>query len=147
MNDFKIWWLIPGQLGGMPIPLDESDLSEINKSGIRAVVNLLESFDNQNIYEKANLDFLWLPIPDFEAPTLKQVLTLKSFIDTQIAEQKPVSIHCFAGQGRTGTMLASWLISKGMSSKKAINQVRTVNPQAIESILQEAFLNRLPSLL
>ncbi|MBC8184937.1 dual specificity protein phosphatase family protein [candidate division KSB1 bacterium] len=147
MSEFKIWWLIPGQLGGMPRPLNACDFKEMKDKQVKAVVNLLASFQNQSIYEKSGLEFIWLPMQDMTAPNLKQVLLFKDFVDQKLKEKKPVAVHCFAGQGRTGTMLASWLVLNQTKPKAAIKQVRSANPKAIENQVQEEFLIQLPNMI
>src|SRR6266566_3365397 len=63
-------------------------------------------------------------VEDFSAPTLDQVDDFVAFVDSKIAEGKKVLVHCFAGRGRTGTMLAAYLIHKGMSAEAAVREIR-----------------------
>ena len=44
------------------------------------------------------------------------------------------------GYGRTGTILAAYLISEGMTANEAINKVRGKRPGAIETYEQENIL-------
>ena len=46
-------------------------------------------------------------------------------------------VHCDAGIGRTGTMLACYLVSKGYNAEKAIEEVRIKRPGSIETVKQE----------
>ena len=48
-----------------------------------------------------------------------------------------VVLHCFAGKGRTGTILACYFVEKGMRAEDAIAQVRELRPGSIESFSQE----------
>ena len=70
-------------------------------------------------------------IKDFTAPTLEQLDAFNSIVKN--SGEKWVLVHCKGGYGRTGTMLASYLIKqKGYLAKEAIGYVREQRPGAIE---------------
>src|SRR5207245_10841776 len=58
------------------------------------------------------------------APTLEQVDGFVAFVSSRIGEGKKVLVHCYGGGGRTGTMLAAYLIHQGMSSDAAVREIR-----------------------
>src|SRR5262249_52454049 len=88
------------------------------------------------------LHFCVLPIPDGDAPTLEQAENFVRFVAERRAEHRPVAVHCEAGLGRTGTMLATYLISQGDTAESAIRRVRPVEKVAIETPRQILFLEQ-----
>ena len=150
-----LWWVIPGVLAGMPMPfihperrlnsggpLDgyEDELPELYAAGIRAVVSLLNIPTDRAVFESAGFSFLCLPVPDGGAPTLEQARQFVRFVQDQRQAHRPVAVHCEAGLGRTGTMLAVYLISQGDTAEMAIRRVRDVEKVAIETARQIFFL-------
>jgi len=51
-------------------------------------------------------------------------------------------MHCRAGLGRTGTMLAAVLIAEGLAALDALEAVRRVQPRFVQSQTQLDFLER-----
>jgi atypical dual specificity phosphatase len=158
-HDFH-WWMIPGVLAGMPMPFVHSqrrlepgagvaayddELPVLYSKGFRAVVSLLNLPSDKAVYESAGFAFLCLPIPDGGAPTMEQAVEFVRFVNRQRAEGRPVAVHCEAGVGRTGTMLAVYLISQGSDAATAIRTVRMVQPRAIETMRQVQFLSAFES--
>ena len=152
-----LWWVIPCALAGMPMPFIhpqrrmnmggslaayKDELPALHASGVRAVVSLLNIPSDAVVYETAGFAFTCLPIPDGGAPTIEQAQDFISFVDRQLSEHRPVAVHCEAGLGRTGTMLAAYLISQGESAASAIGRVRSAENAAIETPRQIQFLEQ-----
>jgi atypical dual specificity phosphatase len=157
-SDKLLWWVIPNTLAGMPMPfihperrmngggkLEDfaDDLLTLHSAGIRAVVSLLNLPNDESVYREAGFTFLCLPIPDGGAPTLEQASEFIRFIETKQANDQAVAVHCEAGLGRTGTMLAVFLISLGQTAAEAIRRVREVEKSAVETERQIQFLENL----
>ena len=52
-------------------------------------------------------------------------------------------VHCLAGLGRTGTLLACYLIKyESMSADDAVQKVRKERPGSIQSFSQEELIHR-----
>ncbi len=152
-----LWWVIPGVLAGMPMPFIHIDrrmagggepaafqdeMGALHAAGVRAIVCLLNIPGDASVYESAGLSFLCLPIPDGGAPTFEQADEFVRFVREQRAAQRPVAVHCEAGLGRTGTLLATFLVAEGESAETAIARVRAVEKVAVETRHQIHFLEQ-----
>ena len=78
---------------------------------------------------------LWVPIADFhlaeEVQLIDQILPF--FVEGALHQEKTV-VHCSGGVGRTGHILAAWLVSgRGMSNEEAIATVKRQGRNARES--------------
>jgi len=152
-----LWRVIPGVLAGMPMPFIhperriagrgalsdfDDELPTLHAAGVRAVVSLLNIPSDASVYQSAGFSFLCLPIPDGGAPTFDQAEQFVRFVELQRAEQRPVAVHCEAGLGRTGTLLATYFVACGESAAAAIERVRAVERVAVETPRQINFLEQ-----
>ncbi len=118
----------------------EDAIALLQKLGVRALLSLSEESLSADLLRKYQLQREHLPVADFTAPTLEQVEQALAIIDGFLVHGLPVAVHCGAGLGRTGTILACYLVSQGSSAKDAIPQVRTRRPSSIETPEQEAVI-------
>ena len=111
-------------------------LELLESTGIDVIVNLTE-----NDYQDTRFDVRHLPVRDWEAPTLEQVAALCDLIDETEAGGGRVYLHCAAGCGRTGTMVACVFVDRErMTAAAAIQRVRTLRPCSVETAEQEALV-------
>lgn len=131
-------WLIEGEIAGMAKPASSVyDFEFLKGEGFEAIVSLTESSLSEVLIEKFGFSVKHIPVRDFEAPTLEQIEDFVVFAENARSEGKKLVVHCDAGIGRTGTILACYLVSKGYNAADAIEEVRTKRPGSLETIEQE----------
>ncbi len=131
-------WLIEGEIAGMAKPASSVyDFEFLKDNGFEAIVSLSEFPLSEVLIEEFGFTVKHIPVRDFEAPTLEQVEDFVAFAENARSEGKKLVVHCDAGIGRTGTMLACYLVSKGYNAADAIEEVRAKRPGSLETIEQE----------
>ena len=85
---------------------------------------------------------LHLPVVDMTAPATGQIREFVDFVRQAHNDGLAVGVHCMAGLGRTGTMIACWLVSEGMTPDEAIEHVRRIRPGSVENEVQERAVHR-----
>src|SRR5258708_19799139 len=133
-------WMIENRLAGVSSPRSEDAIALLRNLGVQALLNLSEEPLPLDLLSKYQLRGEHLPVADFTAPTLDQVERALIIIDGFLAQELPVAVHCGAGLGRTGTILACYLVSQGSTAKEAIQQVRTKRPASIQTLPQKPLL-------
>lgn len=140
MNTLNFSWVIDGKLAGHKAPSIDEDLNFLKEQGIQTLLRMAEGENAKKLGRKVRtlgLTDLHIPVPDFTAPTQDQIGGMVDFISKSIAEGKPVGVSCGAGYGRTGTILACYLVKQCLSVEQAIQEVRTKRPCSIETPEQE----------
>ncbi len=135
-------WVIDGELGGSQGPAAYHDLFFLYSQGVRAVIRMEERTIPARGEGMADLVDMFEPVPDFTPPTMEQTRRMVAFIDEQTAAGKPVAVSCYAGVGRTGTVLACYLVHRGAAPQDAVRRVRELRPGSIQTREQEAAVNQ-----
>jgi len=139
------FWLIESKLAGMPRPgivsSLEDDLDGVQALGVDLVITLEETptLPEEALRVRGIANELF-PIPDMNAPGLARAIDFCNHLDQLLADGHVVAVHCLAGLGRTGTVLAAYAIWCGANVVEAIELVRSARPLAIQSEAQAQFL-------
>ena len=132
-----------GVLWGSSLPSTRMDAEEIKANGIKVVISLETDYPFPDFAE-FGIEHHKIPVSDFGAPTKGAVIEFIEILREAKSEEKPVLVHCYAGCGRTGTMLALaeiYLYGERRGSQ-AIRRVRNIRSCAIETIPQEQAIHR-----
>lgn len=113
------------------------DLAWLAAQGVGALISLTEEPLEKGLVFQQGMRYLHLPIEDMQAPNLAEISAFVAFVDKSLEEGRPVVVHCRAGMGRTGTMLACYLVHRDTDPRTALAQVRRHRPGSVETWAQE----------
>ncbi len=140
-------WIVPNKLAGSGLPSSYDHLLWLIKNEVKTIVTVREIPLPDAWIQKVHsldlmLDCFFLKTDDYDAPSVNELYEVVDYIDNQININKPVLVHCAAGKGRTGTVLAAYLIKKDeLNAEDAIKRIRLLRPGSIQSERQKNALN------
>jgi len=134
-------WVVEDKLAGMARPGAArpvaEDLADLQAVGVRLLVSLTETPTSEAEAKPFDIEVLHIPVQDMTAPSVDQLAQFVDQAGSSMDASRAVAVHCYAGQGRTGTFLAAWFVSQGMNADAAIEEVRRLRPGSIETEEQE----------
>lgn len=133
-----VTWFDDEGVGASRYPRTATELEAFAAHGVTLVVNLHERAHPPGALAQFGLNELHLPVKDFHRPTDEQLDTAIAAINATVSGGQRVVVHCGGGLGRTGTLLACYLVSRGRSADEALHQVRSARPGSVETPEQEA---------
>ena len=137
-------WLKRGKLAGTPVPgvyFDmEYDLKALQSVGITTLITLTETALDETKLAPFGIKSVWEPIADMGAPSIEQAIRICKQIDSLLNQGEVIAVHCRAGLGRTGTVLAAHLVWEGKGALSALEYVRRIEPRWVQSEAQVEFL-------
>jgi atypical dual specificity phosphatase len=130
-------WIEKPLLAAMSRPEGVEDLDWLRKQGIELLMSLTEDPPRRDWINNAGLLLIHEPMIDMEAPPQEQLARCVSAITKAHERKMGVAVHCAAGLGRTGVVLACYFIDKGLNATNAIARIRRLRPGSIETEEQE----------
>jgi atypical dual specificity phosphatase len=129
-------WIVRGQIAAMAMP-EIRELDTLREMGVSLLVSAVPTLFNPEAARRAGLRQLHIPIEYCCAPTREDIRDFVDAVRDELADGGKVAVHCVGGIGRTGTLIASYLVSEGMEPHEAIAFVRRRRRGSVENFAQE----------
>ena len=145
---------LSGRVFRSPMPFSDYDperlaFQEIKTQHVHTIVILTETFeylqytgeDLKAFYQEEGFEVLHLPIMDFGVPNREEFEKLLEQVLENVLHGKNVAVHCLAGLGRTGLLMAC--LAKrvfGYTGNEAVLWLRSYIPGAVQNEEQVRFI-------
>jgi hypothetical protein len=138
------YWVQPGRFlagvdpGDLDPELTRSRLRNLVSAGVRTFIDLTEADEplrsakgGTSYYsvlreictaESMPITYVNFPLQDGGVPSPWTVRCILDVIDRSIADDNPVYLHCWAGRGRTGTVVGCYLKRHGLAEDADVLQ-------------------------
>ncbi len=137
---FRFSW-VDDTVAGFAFPWTEEHFHFLREQGIDVILSFSNSPADQDLAKAYQMEVIHLPIIDMGIPSEETIDQFLDIVAKLKGKGKKIGVHCKYGMGRTGTMLAIYLIEfHQMRPKEALDKIRSLRPGSVESYMQEEFV-------
>lgn len=130
-------WIEKPYLAALARPAGVEDLRWLRRHGIEVLISLTEEPPSRYDVNEAGLLLYHVPLEDMMPPSQEDLDRIMSAMDRARRSGLAVAVHCEAGMGRTGVVLACYFVQQGLTAEQAIRRIRQIRPGSIETSEQE----------
>lgn len=131
-----------GKLAASGYPASRGQVDWLAKQGLDTILTLTEKPLPQGSTLGSKMVLRHIPMLDHEAPRPESLGQAVDYVEEQLAAGRHVLVHCLAGEGRTGCVMAAYLIKiRGIGAEEAVRILRGIKPTFVEPSQQKAVLD------
>lgn len=128
-------------------PASKRQLAWLAEQGINAVLTLTEDSLPAEIVDGLSMQFEHIPMKDHGIPSAGDLERGATFIRSQVGAGRRVLVHCLAGEGRTGCVLAAYLVTeRRVAPQEAMKMLRDIKREFVERKQEQAVYDYASSL-
>jgi len=126
-------WIEAGKLAGSGYPASRGQVEWLARTGIKSILTLTEGPLPEGYSKGLDVTTRHVAMNDHDPPSFESLNRAVEFVRGELGAGKPVLVHCLAGEGRTGCVVAAYLIStRGFGADEALTEIRRVKPAFVE---------------
>jgi atypical dual specificity phosphatase len=139
-------WVVPDKIAVGHMPggrgnSEEADLTWLKEQGITCILSLTTTPLDTLLLAQHGFTARHLPVRDFAAPDPHIAQSAVALLEHWLAQGKRAYVHCAAGYGRSGTIMACYFVRQGLKPEEAIAHIRRLRAGSVETPEQERFVH------
>lgn len=124
-------WVKDGKIAASGRPYSKRQVDWLRKNGITAILSLTE--EPLPADWTVGVENRHISLMDHAPIDVSKMHEGADYIAAATSNGKVVLVHCLAGKGRTGTVLAAYMIShEGRTARQALEELRSKRPGSVE---------------
>jgi atypical dual specificity phosphatase len=124
-------WVRESRLAASGRPYSKEQVDWLKDHGVTAILTLTE--DPLPGDWTKGIENRHISLRDHAPPSAPEMRLGADYIASALAEGKVVLVHCLAGKGRTGCVLAAYMMAyEGKTARKAIDELRSMRGGSVE---------------
>ncbi|MGA2665850.1 MAG: dual specificity protein phosphatase family protein [Nitrososphaerales archaeon] len=132
-------WVLDGRLAASGLPSSRAQLRWLRSHGVDTVLTLTETPLPAEWLDSTTPSVRHVRMVDHDPPSQERLDEAVRFIDSELGAGRAVLVHCLAGVGRTGSVLAAYMISTdGLTADQALARLRAMRPGSVERAQEAA---------
>jgi rhodanese/phosphatase family protein len=133
-------WVREGKLAASGRPYSKSQVDWLKRNGVTAILSLTE--EPLPSEWTRGVEARHISMKDHAPVSHSDMLLGADYIQSSISEGKVVLVHCLAGKGRTGSILAAYLmVHEGKTARQAIDELREGREGSVEHQQEQRVLD------
>jgi len=135
-------WVEDKKVAASGLPASRSQVEWLSKQGVQCILTLTERPLPPEFLKGLDLSNQHIPMVDHSIPSPEVLDRGATYLIGRVAEGRSVVVHCLAGQGRTGCVLAAYVMkSRHVGAAEAIEIIRKEKPGFVELAQERALFD------
>jgi len=132
-------WVRKERLAASGRPYSKRQVDWLRKNGVTSILTLTE--EPLPIDWTRGLKARHIPLDDHAPVSHSDMLVGADHIALALSNGEVLLVHCLAGKGRTGSVLAAYMmVYEGKSARQAIDELRSRRPGSVEQMQERNVL-------
>ncbi|MDW8083870.1 MAG: dual specificity protein phosphatase family protein [Candidatus Caldarchaeum sp.] len=116
------------------LPSTKRHVRYLRDRGITAIISLTEFPLPKKLLDGTTIKYFHFPLEDHKPADPNTIREIVKTIQTLVKSGDKVLVHCLAGLGRTGMVLAAYLMmEEKIDWRASLERVRTLRPGSVEA--------------